>query len=66
MNILIKNAKVLSFEDGKAVVKKADITVENGNISQIGKIKTDFEAQKVINAEDMLAMPCLLYTSRCV
>ena len=39
MNILIKNAKVLSFEDGKAVVKKADITVENGNISQIGKIK---------------------------
>ena len=60
MNILIKNAKVLSFEDGKAVVKKADITVENGNISQIGKIKTDFEAQKVINAEDMLAMPGLI------
>jgi 5-methylthioadenosine/S-adenosylhomocysteine deaminase len=60
LDILIKNAKVLSFEDGKAVVKKADITVEDGNISQIGKIRTDFEAQKVIDAEDMLAMPGLI------
>ena len=57
-----KNAKVLSFEDGKAVVKKADIAVEGEKISKIGKIKTDFDAQKVIDAKDMLAMPGLINT----
>ncbi len=60
MNILIKNTKALVFEDEKMVVKKADIAVEGGEISQIGKIRTDFDAQKVIDAEDMLAMPGLI------
>ena len=60
MNILIKNAKVLVFEDEKMVVKKADIAVEGEKISQIGKVKTDIDAQKVIDAKDMLAMPGLI------
>ncbi|HHV19398.1 MAG TPA: N-ethylammeline chlorohydrolase, partial [Thermoanaerobacterales bacterium] len=60
MNILIKDAKVLVYEDTKFVVKKADIAIAGEKIAQIEKIITDFEAQKVINAEDMLAMPGLI------
>lgn len=60
MNILIKNAKVLVFEDGKLLTKEADIAISGNKISQIGKIKTEFEFQKIINARNMLAMPGLI------
>jgi 5-methylthioadenosine/S-adenosylhomocysteine deaminase len=60
VNTLIKNAKVLVFEDGKLITKDADIAIQGNKISQITKIKTDFEFQKIIDARNMLAMPGLI------
>lgn len=62
MKILIKNAQVLVFEGEKAVVKKADIGIEGSRIVQIGEVKADFDAQRVIDASNMLAMPGLINT----
>jgi len=62
LKILIKNAQVLVFEGEKAVVKKADIGIEGSRIVQIGEVKADFDAQRVIDASNMLAMPGLINT----
>ena len=62
MNTLIKNAKVLVYEGGKVLTKEADIAIRGNKISQIDKIKTDFEFQKIIDARNMLAMPGLINT----
>jgi len=60
MNTLIKNARVLVFEDGKLLTKEADIAISGNRISQIGQIKHEFEFQKIIDAKKMLAMPGLI------
>ncbi|MDD4568745.1 MAG: amidohydrolase [Tepidanaerobacteraceae bacterium] len=60
MNILIKNAQVLTFDGKKALIKKADIAVEGTTISQIGEVEADFETKKIIDAKNMLAMPGLI------
>lgn len=62
MNILIKNAQVVICKDEEVMVKKADIAIKGATISQIGEVKGDFEAQKVIDAKNMLAMPGLTNT----
>lgn len=62
MNVLIKNAKVLVFEEDRLLTKDADIAIKGNVISEVGKIKTDFEFQKIIDAKNMLAMPGLINT----
>ena len=62
MNILIKNAKVLVYENGKLLTKDADIAIKGNKISQIEKIKADSGFQKIIDASNMLAMPGLINT----
>jgi len=62
VNILIKNAKVLVYENGKLLTKDADIAIKGNKISQIEKIKADSGFQKIIDASNMLAMPGLINT----
>lgn len=62
MNILIKDVQALIFEDERAVVKKTDIGIKGCEITEIGEVKDDFAAQRVIHAKNMLAMPGLINT----
>nr|WP_255688457.1 amidohydrolase [Tepidanaerobacter sp. GT38] len=59
---MIKNAKVLVYENGKLLTKDADIAIKGNKISQIEKIKADSGFQKIIDASNMLAMPGLINT----
>ena len=59
MNILIKDVQALIFEDERAVVKKTDIGIKGCEITEIGEVKDDFAAQRVIHAKNMLAMPVI-------
>lgn len=60
LNTLIKNAWVLLFEGDKTTVRKSDIAIENENIIKIEEEIKDFVPHKVIDAEDMIAMPGLI------
>ena len=48
------------FEGDKTTVRKSDIAIENENIIKIEEEIKDFVPHKVIDAEDMIAMPGLI------
>lgn len=62
MNILIKNASVLFFDEENGYIEEKDIAIENGIIKYIGKIPNNFVYEKIINGKDKLAMPGLINT----
>ncbi len=62
MNILIRGANVLLFENEEAVIKEADIAIEDGIIKSVGSVDEQFIAEKTIEANGMIAMPGLINT----
>jgi 5-methylthioadenosine/S-adenosylhomocysteine deaminase len=60
MNILIKNASVLTMNNGNEVLKNASIAVENDVIKYLGDVPEDFKADKVIDGTRKVVMPGLI------
>ncbi|MFA5524782.1 MAG: amidohydrolase [Tissierellales bacterium] len=60
MNILIKNASVLTMDENAEIMEKASIAIENGKIKSIGMVEEDFKADKIIDGTNKLAMPGLV------
>lgn len=60
MNILIKNASILTMNDCSEVLKNASIAVENDVIKYVGEVPEDFKADKVIDGTRKVVMPGLI------
>jgi len=60
MNILIKNASVLTMSGDIGLVDNTNIAIENGRIKSIGLVPEDFKVDKVIDGKDKLVMPGLV------
>ena len=58
--MLIKNGKVLIFEDEDVKVKDLDIRIEGEEITQIKKDIKAYENEKVIDAKESIVMPGLI------
>lgn len=60
MNLLIKNASLLSFSQNCSIISNTDIAIENNIIKQLGNVSKDFIADKVIDGKNKLAIPGLI------
>ena len=60
--MLIKNGKVLIFDNDDVVVKDLDIKIEKSKITKIDKNIDAEENEKVIDAKNMVVMPGLINT----
>jgi len=60
MNILIKNALVLTLNDDDRILENANIAIEGQYIKYVGEIPADFKANRVIDANNKLVMPGLV------
>ena len=60
--MLIKNGKVLIFENEDVKVEDLDIRIEDENISEIRNNIKEKENEKVIDAKDCVVMPGLINT----
>jgi 5-methylthioadenosine/S-adenosylhomocysteine deaminase len=56
-NILIKNADVLTLNEGGDVLRRTNITIARGRIQAIGAIPAGFHADETIEAADHVVMP---------
>lgn len=61
-DLLIKNGKVLLFEDNDVKIEKKDILVKNGKIVQIEEKIEEREKVKIIDAKEHIVMPGLINT----
>lgn len=60
--MLIKNGKVVIFENNDVIVKKLDIRIDGENIKEIGEKISEKENEKVIDASNKVIMPGLINT----
>lgn len=60
MNILIKNATVLTMSEEDKLMENTNITIEKGKIKSIGSVPEDFVDEKVIDGTNKLVMPGLV------
>lgn len=60
MNILIKNASIITMNNEKEVLKNASIAIEKDRIKYVGKVPDDFKADKVIDGTKKVVMPGLV------
>ena len=60
--MIIKNGKVVIFENNDVVVKNVDLKIENGKIEKIDENIEQVENEKVIDARDKVVMPGLINT----
>lgn len=59
--ILIKNGKVLLFQNDDVIIQNKDILIENGKIVKIDENIND-DVDKIINAKNHIVMPGLINT----
>lgn len=57
MSILIKNAAVITLDDQNTALTGADIAVENGKITAVGKAPNNFSPARVIDGSSYAALP---------
>ncbi len=60
--MLIKNGKVVIFENNDVLVKNVDLKIENGKIVKIDKNINPEENEKVIDATNKVVMPGMINT----
>jgi len=60
MNILIKNASILTLTDNDKILHNANIAIEGQYIKYVGEVPEDFKADRVIDANNKLVMPGLI------
>lgn len=61
-DLLIKNGKVLLFENNDITIKKKDILVQNGKIVKVEEKIEEVENVKIIDAKNHIVMPGLINT----
>jgi len=57
VNLLIKNADILTLNETSDVLRRTDIAIQDGRIHAIGAIPTDFIPADVIDAMDHVVTP---------
>ena len=62
MGLVIKNALILTVNPQNEVLENADIAVAYGCLQAIGKVPENFQAEKVIDATNQIALPGLVNT----
>ena len=60
MNILIKDADRLLFENGAFTVSRGDICISNGKITSLDSESDNFRADKILSGDDRLVIPGLI------
>jgi len=60
MNLVIKNALVLTVNPQNEVLENADIAVADGCLKAIGQIPENFQVEKVIDATNKIVLPGLV------
>ena len=60
MKILIKNPRVLTWEEGRFTVVENDVCIDGERIAAVGSIPQGFVPEKVIDGADKLVMPAEL------
>ena len=60
MSLVIKNALILTVNPQNEVLENADIAVADGCLQEIGKVPENFQAEKVIDATNQIALPGLV------
>lgn len=60
MNILIKNASVLTMTDHAELINSASVFIEDGKIKGIGENSENLKADKIIDGTNKLVMPGLI------
>ncbi|SDZ27724.1 5-methylthioadenosine/S-adenosylhomocysteine deaminase [Proteiniborus ethanoligenes] len=60
MNILIKNASVLTMTDHAELINNASVFIEDGKIKGIGGNSENLKADKIIDGTNKLVMPGLI------
>ena len=60
MNILIKDADRLLFENGAFTVSRGDICISNGKITSLDSESDNFKADKILSGDDRLVIPGLI------
>jgi 5-methylthioadenosine/S-adenosylhomocysteine deaminase len=60
MNILIKNASILTMNENNEVVEKGSIAIEGNKIKYIGEVPSDFKADKIIEGDKKVVMPGII------
>lgn len=60
MNILIKNANIVTMDKNNSVFYNTDIVIHNNKIIKIGTVNEKSDFDKIIDAEDKIVMPGLI------
>ncbi|MCX7884931.1 MAG: amidohydrolase [Caloramator sp.] len=60
MNILIKNAYIITMNEKEEVLENADLAIENDRIKYVGKVPADFKADKIIDGSKKAVLPGLI------
>lgn len=60
MNILIKNASILTMNGNNEVIEKGSIAIEGNTIKHIGEVPGDFKADKIIDGDKKVVMPGII------
>ena len=60
MNILIKNAFIITVNENNEVLENSNICISQGIIESIGEVPVDFDADKIIDATYRIVMPGLV------
>jgi len=60
MNLVIKNALVLTVNSQNEVLENADIAISEGYLQAIGNVPEIFQAEKVIDATNQIVLPGLV------
>ncbi|HAG43004.1 MAG TPA: N-ethylammeline chlorohydrolase, partial [Clostridium sp.] len=60
MNILIKNATIVTMNNDNEVIYKGDIAIEKNRIKYIGEVPRGFIAGKIIDGSNKVVMPGII------
>lgn len=60
MNILIKNAYIITMNEKEEVLENADLAIENDRIKYVGNVPADFKADKIIDGSKKAVLPGLI------
>ncbi|NTU65802.1 MAG: N-ethylammeline chlorohydrolase, partial [Chloroflexi bacterium] len=57
MNILIRNADIITLDDENHLLRQADLAIANETIVAVGQTPIDFAPDEVIDGDDHVILP---------
>ncbi|SKA77512.1 5-methylthioadenosine/S-adenosylhomocysteine deaminase [Caloramator quimbayensis] len=60
MNILIKNAYIITMNEKEEIFENADLAIENDRIKYVNDVPSDFKADKIIDGSKKAVLPGLI------